>query len=95
VACAFSTKREVLSFKSYLFTKLARFLLLQTVVSQHVTKEKFIFVPDMLDYSKEFDDAMLRKRWGITDDEWEFIDSKIRSVDANGEDAADGEADDE
>ena len=42
VACAFSTKDEVISFKSYLFTKTVRFLLLQTVVSQHVTKQKLV-----------------------------------------------------
>ena len=34
VACAFETEAEVLSFKSFLLSKLFRFLLLQTVVSQ-------------------------------------------------------------
>jgi len=77
VACAFSTKAEVLSFKSYLFTKTVRFLLLQTVVSQHVTKQKFCLVPDLGKYEGEYTDEMLRKRWGIGKDEWEFIDSKI------------------
>jgi site-specific DNA-methyltransferase (adenine-specific) len=47
VAGAFSTEAEAVSFKSYLFTKTVRFLLLQTVVSQHVTKRKFCFVPDL------------------------------------------------
>lgn len=81
VACAFSTKEEVVSFKSYLFTKIVRFLLLQTVVSQHVTKEKFIFIPDLGKYEGEYTDELLLKRWGISDEEWEFIDSKIKSVD--------------
>ncbi len=80
VACAFDTEEEVLSFKSYLFTKIARFLLLQTVISQHVTREKFVFVPNLKKYDIEFTDEILRKRWGITDDEWTFIDSKIKSV---------------
>ena len=77
VACAFSTKAEVLSFRSYLFTKTVRFLLLQTVVSQHVTKQKFCFVPDLGKYEGEYNDEILRKRWGINKEEWEFIDAKI------------------
>lgn len=85
VACAFSTKAEVVSFKSYLFTKIVRFLLLQAVVSQHVTKEKFFFVPDIGSYRETYSDSVLRKRWNISDDEWEFIDSKISSVEVGDE----------
>jgi site-specific DNA-methyltransferase (adenine-specific) len=77
VACAFSTKAEVVSFKSYLFTKIARFLLLQTVISQDVTKQNFYFVPDLGKYEGEYTDKMLLKRWGINEEEWQFIDSKI------------------
>ena len=80
VAGAFSTEKEVESFKTYLFTKIVRFLLLQTVVSQHVTKEKFLFIPDLGKYEGVYTDEMLCKRWGITKEEWEFIDSKIKSV---------------
>lgn len=81
VAGAFPTEKEVLSFKTYLFTKIVRFLLLQTVVSQHVTKEKFHFIPDLGNYECEYTDEMLIERWGITDDEWTFIDSKIKNSD--------------
>jgi len=77
VACAFSTKTEVISFKSYLFTKTVRFLLLQTVISQHVTKQKFSLVPDLGKYEGEYTDELLLKKWGINKKEWEFIDSKI------------------
>ena len=80
VAGAFSTNKETESFKTYLFTKIVRFLLLQTVVSQHVTKEKFIFIPDLGKYEGTYTDEMLCKRWGITQDEWDFIDSKIKDV---------------
>lgn len=78
VACAFSSKAEVISFRSYLFTKVVRFLILQTVVSQHVTKQKFSFVPDLGKYEGEYTDKLLLKRWGISEEEWQFIDSKIR-----------------
>ena len=85
VACAFNTKSEVLSFKSYLFTKIARFLLLQTVVSQHVTKDKFCFVPDFGEYKGEYTDKFLRERWNINEEEWAFIDSKIRTTENSDE----------
>ena len=77
VAGAFNTQKEALSFKSYLYTKIVRFLILQTVVSQDVTRKNFKFVPDLGKYEGEFNDAMLRKMWNISDDEWDFIDSKI------------------
>ena len=83
VAGAFSTEQEVLSFKSYLFTKTVRFLLLQTVVSQHGTKDKFHFIPDLGKYEGMYTDKMLIQRWGITDDEWNFIDSKIKNIGTN------------
>ncbi len=82
VACAFDTEEEVTSFRSYLFTKIVRFLLLQTVVSQHVTKEKFVFVPDLGEYKVTYSDEQLRKRWAIDDVEWEFIDSKIKAIES-------------
>ena len=80
VACAFSTKSEVIAFKSYLFTKTVRFLLLQAVISQHVTKQNYCFVPDLGKYEGVYTDEMLIKRWGITKSEWEFIDSKIAAI---------------
>ena len=89
VAGAFSTETEVLSFKSYLFTKIVRFLLLQTVVSQHVTKDKFHFIPDLGKYEGEYTDKMLINKWGITHDEWNFIDSKIKNIGVNGTNEAD------
>jgi len=80
VAGAFETEQETLSFRSYLFTKVVRFLLLQTVVSQHVTKKNFCFIPDLGKYKGEYTDEQLCKCWGITDEEWTFIDSKVSSI---------------
>ncbi|NLW19488.1 MAG: restriction endonuclease [Candidatus Cloacimonetes bacterium] len=80
VAFTADSFEEIVCFKSYLFTKIVRFLLLQTVVSQDVTREKFAFIPHLVSYDVFFDDAILRKRWNITDDEWYFIDSKVKSV---------------
>jgi len=80
---AFSTEKEVLAYKSFIFTKVVRFLLLQTVVSQDVTRSNFQFIPDLGKYEGEYTDKMLIKRWGITADEWNFIDSKIKNIGVN------------
>ena len=80
VAYTASTKKEIESFKSYLFTKIVRFLLLQAVVSQDVSREKFFLIPEMENYNCKYSDKMLRKRWKITQEEWTFIDSKIKTI---------------
>lgn len=82
VAFSAKTLKEVVSFKSYLFTKTFRFLLLQTVVSQDVTRSNFGFIPDLGKYEGTYTDEMLCKRWGITKEEWKFIDSRIKSIDS-------------
>ena len=80
---AFSTEKEIVAYKSYIFTKVVRFLLLQTVVSQDVTRSNFQFIPDLGKYEGEYTDKMLVKKWGINEDEWNFIDSKIKNIGAN------------
>ena len=80
IVVPFSSEDEAIAFKSYLFTKVVRFLLLQTVVSQHVTKDRFRFIPHLEKYSGEYTDELLVKRWNISPDEWAFIDSKIKAV---------------
>ena len=80
VAGAFDTEAEVLAYKSYLFTKVSRFLLLQTVVSQDVTKKNFCFVPDLGKYDGTYTDEQLCKLWGITEEEWLYIDSRITAI---------------
>ena len=80
IAGAFETEKEVQSFKTYLLTKTVRFLLLQRVVSQHVTKKVFAFIPDLEKYEGTYTDKQLCELWGITNDEWDYIDSRIRNM---------------
>lgn len=77
---AFDTEEEVKAYKSYIFTKTVRFLLLQTVVSQDVTKKNFCFIPDLGSYSGIYTDEQLCKMWEITADEWNYIDSRIYNI---------------
>lgn len=80
IAGAFETQDEVLSYKSYIFTKVVRFLLLQTVVSQDVTKKNYCFIPDLSSYTGEYTDKKLCKMWDITEEEWTYIDSRIGTI---------------
>lgn len=80
VAGAFNTKEETESYKSYLLTKVVRFLLLQTVVSQHISIKSFAFIPAFPKYDQKFTDAYLCRLWGISEEEWHLIDSKIKDI---------------
>jgi len=81
VAGAFISEKEAKSFRSYLFTKIVRFLLLQSVISQDVTRKCFAFVPNLEKYEGKYSDEFLTKRWGITKKEWDHIDARISSID--------------
>lgn len=80
VAFAADNESEVQSFKTYLYTKIVRFLLLQCVVSQDVTREKYKFVPDLGEYRGNYTDDLLRKMWDINEEEWQYITTKISSI---------------
>jgi superfamily II DNA or RNA helicase len=83
IAGAFDTEEEVISYKSYLFTKTVRFLLLQGVVSQDVTKKNFGLIPDLGNYKGKYTDSQLCKLWNLSDDEWKHIDSRISDMKGN------------
>lgn len=89
VLYACDSEDEIKSFKSYLFTKVARFLLLQCVVSQDITKDRFRFVPKLDCFEGIYTDEMLCKKWNITDEEWQYIDSKVQSSTTSGGDSDD------
>jgi hypothetical protein len=80
IAGAFDTEEEAVSFKSYLFTKIIRFFLLQNVVSQDVTKKNFGLIPDLGSYKGKYSDKQLCDLWNISPDEWKHIDSRISDI---------------
>ena len=77
---SFDSEAETISYRSYIFTKIVRFLLLQTVVSQDVTRKNFCFIPKFDCWAGTYTDDMLRTMWDISDDEWKYIDSKISDI---------------
>lgn len=77
VAWSFNTEDEALNFRSYLFTKIVRFLILQTVISQHINRKNFSFVPHLWVYDHVYNDVELMEMRWISQEEREYIDSKI------------------
>ncbi len=87
VGDSFKTKEEAENFLSYLRTKFFRFLLLQGLTSQDISREKFLFVPQM-DVSRSWTDDELNNHFGLSQGEIEFIDAMIRPMELGGDDNA-------
>lgn len=79
VVDTFNTENEANNLLGYLKTKLVRFLVAQTTSTQHIAKLNFMFVP-VQDFSKPWTDEELYAKYGITDEEIEFIESMIKPM---------------
>ena len=78
-AGSFETKDYANNLKSYLLTSFSRFLILQAITSIHISKEKFIFLP-LQDFSENWSDEKLFKKYSLNEQEVEFIESMIRPM---------------
>lgn len=67
------------NFAEYLRTKFVRFLIMQTMSSINLTKEKYGFVP-LQDFSQKWTDEKLYKKYGLTKQEISFIESMIKPM---------------
>ncbi|WP_293729130.1 Eco57I restriction-modification methylase domain-containing protein [uncultured Phascolarctobacterium sp.] len=83
IGCEDSLER-VKNIYQYLKTKLVRFLLLQSITSINISKDKFQFVP-MQDFSKPWTDAELYAKYNLTQEEIDFIESMIKPMNTDGE----------
>lgn len=79
ILAAFDNMRETDNCCKYCFTKFFRFLLLQFMSSINMTKEVFRFVP-LQDFSKPWTDAELYAKYGLTEEEVQFIESMIKPM---------------
>lgn len=79
----FEDEETCANLTSYISTKFFRFLVMLKKPSQHATSKVYSFVP-MQDYSKPWTDEELYEKYGITEEEIEFIDSMIRPMTLNG-----------
>lgn len=81
--CGYLTDLAEAATKRYLKTKFVRFLVAQIAVSQHITKGCFAFVPTQ-DFSKAWSDGDLYKKYNLSEEEIDFIETMIRPMDNPG-----------
>lgn len=79
VAGRFGSEREAKNFGDYLRTKFVRFLVSLRTNTQDIYSERFAFVPS-LPMDREWTDADLCARYGISVEEQAFIESMIRPM---------------
>jgi len=75
----FENEQEAINAVSFLKSKFCRFLVSSILLTQNITKSKFVFVP-MQDFSKPWTDEELYKKYGLTNEEIAFIESMIRPM---------------
>lgn len=81
----FENKETAQHFEKYVKTKFFRFLLLQALTSINISKEKFCFIPEE-NYNGDINDRLLYKKYGLAQEEIDFIESMIRPMDLDGGD---------
>ncbi|NLD31136.1 MAG: restriction endonuclease [Trichococcus flocculiformis] len=84
VGAAFDDKKYASNCRDYLSTKFARFLLLQTLSSINITKNRFVFVPQQ-DFSRAWTDEELYVKYCLCQEEINLIESMIKPMNSNGE----------
>jgi len=82
VAGRFDTERSARRYAAYLRTRFVRFLVSLRKATQHANRSVYAFVPD-IPLNFEWTDEKLYKRYGITKDEIAFIESIVKSMDAD------------
>ncbi len=81
VAGHFKSEMEAINYARYLRTRFVRFLVSLRKPSQDALRLVYAFVPD-LPLNKEWTDAELYKRYGLTKDEIAFIESEVAEHDS-------------
>jgi len=84
VAGTCNTENEAKNLDRYLRTKFLRFLVGLRKNTQHITKDRFSFVPH-LPITEAWSDKKLYIHFSLTDDEIAFIDAMVRPMEAGDE----------
>ncbi len=79
LAGVYNSKIEAENVVKYLKTRFLRFLLVQAITSQDLSKEKFMFVP-IQDFTQEWTDKKLYKKYDLNEKEIKFIESMIGAM---------------
>lgn len=73
------TKKECENIISYIETKFFRYMVSIKKKTQNTTRELFLFAP-IQDFSKPWTDEDLYAKYGLTQEEMDFIESKIKPM---------------
>jgi site-specific DNA-methyltransferase (adenine-specific) len=79
VAGPLASEKAANSLQSYSKTRLFRFLVSLRKITQHALRSTYSWVPQQT-WDRDWTDAMLYKKYGITSDEITFINSMIRPM---------------
>lgn len=79
VVGSFDTEQEATNLVAYMRTLFFRFLVAQCMYSHHITKEAYRLVP-IQDFSQSWTDEKLYAKYGITDEEFLYIKTTIRTM---------------
>lgn len=78
----YNNEKEAKNMADFLRTKFCRFLVSTILLTQNITKGKFIFVPN-LPMNEKWDDEKLFAKYELTTTEIEFISQLIRPMNSN------------
>jgi site-specific DNA-methyltransferase (adenine-specific) len=78
---AFSRKSDAENYLSYVRTRFVRFLISLRSLSQDITRDRFAFVPKQ-DFSRAWSDKELYEKYGLSQDQIEFVESVIKEMPA-------------
>ncbi len=81
------SKRAAESVDSYLRTRFLRFIVSLRKITQHAPRSTYTWVPQQA-WDRTWTDGALYKKYGLTNDEIAFIESKIRPMEASDESRA-------
>ncbi len=84
VVGAYKKKAHATNLVGYMKTRFFRFLVAQFMYSHHITKDSYSFVP-LMDMGIKWTDELLYDRYGLTEEEIAFIESKIRPMESDSE----------
>lgn len=80
-----ASEEEAKSLQSYLSTKFFRFLVSLRKITQHALRSTYTWVPQQ-SWDREWTDEALYKKYGLTEDEIEYVESVIKPMQIAGDD---------
>lgn len=75
----FDTESEAQNLISYIRTHFFRFLVSLKKVTHNTTKKTYALVP-LQDFSQQWSDELLYKKYALSDDEIAYIESRIKGM---------------